>query len=68
MKIKEEFLEHFITNPFTNKMVSTTLLDPELYEHFYNAGYDWLFDLELNTDKKIIENYKIEIEIEKDTE
>jgi hypothetical protein len=57
MKIKQDLLDILITCPFTGKLIHTIMLDPELYIHYFNCGYHWLFDN--NTDNKA------EIELDK---
>lgn len=52
MKIKEELLDLLITCPFTGKLIHTLMLDPQLYKHYFNMGYDWLFDTNTNADNK----------------
>ena len=44
MKIKEEHLDLTISCPFTGKMLWVRELEVGLYEPFYKAGYEWLFE------------------------
>jgi hypothetical protein len=44
MNIKEEHLDLTISCPFTGKMLWVRELEAGLYEPFYKAGYEWLFE------------------------
>ena len=44
MKIKEEHLDLTISCPFSGKMLWVRELEVGLYEPFYKAGYEWLFE------------------------
>lgn len=50
MRIKSEHLDTFISCPATGKIINTLFLDKELYQYYYNNGYEYLFIL--NSDNK----------------
>lgn len=43
MKIKDEYLDIYISSPFTGKTIWARDLDPEAYKYFFNKGYEWMF-------------------------
>jgi hypothetical protein len=46
MKIKEENLDLQISCPLTSKIVWVRELESDVYIHYYNRGYQWLFETE----------------------
>lgn len=71
MKIKEENLDLNISCPFTGKHLWVRELDPLSYEHYYNKGYQWLFEDDAIEEEQFFDNtlenfeYKQEIKKEK---
>jgi len=51
LKIKEEYLDSFIQNPFTGKIEYVRIIDKDLYKYLYNTGLKHLFE-EIITKKK----------------
>ena len=47
MKIKEEHLDKNISCPFTGKHLWVRELEPSVYSHYANKGYEWLFEEEV---------------------
>lgn len=44
LKIKEEFLDIQVSCPFTSKIVYLRFLEESLYQLYYNAGYQFIFE------------------------
>lgn len=55
MKIKEEHLDLNISCPFTGKHLWVRELEPSVYSHYANKGYEWLFEEEVKEVKEISE-------------
>jgi hypothetical protein len=47
LKIKYECLDMRISCPLTKKEVYVRFVDPELYNIYYNRGYDFIFEEEI---------------------
>lgn len=44
MKFKAQYVDCIIKCPFTNKMVNTFFVDPELYKYYINRGFGYMFE------------------------
>lgn len=44
LKIKAEYVDVFISCPFTRKNVNTLFLDENLYIPYYHKGYNFIFE------------------------
>jgi len=53
LKIKEEYLDLVIYDVPTRSTLIARFIDKELYDYFYNRGYDYIFEKEeKKVDKK----------------
>jgi len=43
--LKEEYLDINIFDPLTKKEISVRFIPTELYDYYYNRGYDFLFEI-----------------------
>jgi hypothetical protein len=43
LRIKPEYVDVFITCPFTHRVVNTLFLDENLYIPYFHKGYDYMF-------------------------
>jgi hypothetical protein len=67
IRLKEGYLNTVLSDPFTGKMQSLRFLSKDMYIHYYNRGYQYLFEEILPIEEeKPVEEDKIEIEIEND--
>lgn len=46
LKIKEEYLDINIFDPLTRKEIFVRFIPTELYDYYYNNGYDFMFKKE----------------------
>ena len=52
MKIKEEYLDTYISCPLTGKIIWPRELDPNLYGYYYSHGHSIIFELEIKKEKE----------------
>lgn len=52
LKIKDEYLDIMILDPLTRRNLHTWFIDPDLYEYYYHNGYDIIFDIIEEENKK----------------
>jgi hypothetical protein len=52
LKLKPEFIDVFMSCPFTGKIINLTFLEKELYLHYYYKGHTHLFDVIDEKEKK----------------
>ena len=43
LTLKKEFVDTYMTCPFTGRIVCLTFLEQEMYIHYYNKGHQYLF-------------------------
>lgn len=55
MKIKEEYLDGSILNPYTNKTEYIRLIQEEMYPYLFKIGFEYLFEIEIETEVEKIE-------------
>ena len=53
LKLKTEFVDTYMSCPFTGKIINLTFLEEEMYIHYYYKGHSNLFEVvEDGKDKK----------------
>ncbi len=55
MKIKEEYLDGSILNPYTNKTEYVRLIQEDMYPFLFKIGFNYLFELETEIEPEKIE-------------
>jgi hypothetical protein len=45
LKIKDEYINLKMSSPFTSELTELRFLDKSMYIHYYNAGYQHLFEI-----------------------
>ncbi len=55
--LKEEYLDINIFDPLTKKEISVRFIPTELYDYYYNHGYELLFEIEEEV-KEPVKNIK----------
>jgi len=55
--LKEEYLDINIYDPLTRKEISVRFIPTELYDYYYNHGYELLFEIEEEV-KEPVKNIK----------
>lgn len=53
LNLKTEYQDVYINCPFTNKKICPMLEDPEMFIHYYNKGYSFLFEIEKEVEKEV---------------
>lgn len=46
LKLKKEYVDTYMSCPFTGKVINLTFLEREMYIHYYYKGYKNLFIVE----------------------
>ena len=44
LRLKKEYVDTWMTCPFTGKVINLTFLEQEMYKWYYQKGYSYLFE------------------------
>lgn len=56
MKIKAEYIDTYVSDPLTSKIIWCRNIPTELYDYYFNNGHSELFEPE---DEPVVESKKI---------